>query len=247
MPFVESHGERVHYRVEGSGPLVVLLHGMLVDGSSWGASGFVEVLRHHYRVATVDSLGHGLSSRPVDLACYSQRRRADHLAAILDDLEVERAHVVGHSMGGWLAVGMAKHHPERLASLVVAGWNIVEGNRSLLPAGAAPFPFDRFLAWARSAAPALTAWITPADEPALQACWDALQELDGAEAAVLMCRAPTALWSGREDAYFNWMQAFAGRHDLPFLSTPGDHMGAILQHGPEAARHVGDFLAGTQN
>jgi pimeloyl-ACP methyl ester carboxylesterase len=245
MPFVENRGQRIHYEVEGSGPLVVLQHGLLVDVESWKAASFVSELSDRYTVASIDSLGHGLSDKPADPALYSQSQRAGDIVAVIDDLEVERAHLIGHSMGAWMGVGVAKHHPERLASLTIGGWNVVEGNRSLLPAGVSSLPFERFLAWSKMTSPELTAWVTPEVQPGLTACWDALQELDGAKAAVLGASAPLLMWSGRQDPYHAAMEAFAKAHAVPFLSTTGDHMGAVLTHGTESAKGIGAFLDGS--
>ena len=66
MPFAVHRGRRIHYTVEGEGPLVVLQHGLLMDGGAWKQAGFVGALRERYRVACVDSLGHGLSDKPSD-------------------------------------------------------------------------------------------------------------------------------------------------------------------------------------
>jgi pimeloyl-ACP methyl ester carboxylesterase len=243
MPFATHRGQRIHYTVEGSGPLVVLLHGLLVDSESWKEAGFVEVLADRYRVVCIDSLAHGLSDRPTDPSAYAQDQRAGDIVAVLDDLGCHRAHLVGHSMGGWLAVGMAKYHPHRIASLTIGAWELLRGTLAALPPGATePLPFGRMLSWARGYAPSLVAWITPEAEPGLGACWDALGDLAGAEAAVLDSAAPVLLWNGNEDAYHDPMRAFADAHGLAFLSTPGDHMGTLMVHGAESARGVRAFL-----
>jgi pimeloyl-ACP methyl ester carboxylesterase len=242
MPFVTHRGQRLHYAVEGSGPLIVLQHGAFLDGRSWAAAGFVDGLSDGYRVAYIDSLGHGLSDKPDDPTLYAQDQRAGDIVAVMDDLGAERAHVVGHSMGGWIGVGMAKYYPSRLASLTVGSWDIVSGVASALPQGMSFVPFERMLAGARAAAPALLAWVTPQVEPGLRACWDALRDLDGAGATVLALDAPVLLWNGREDPYHAPMQAFAAEHGLRFLSAPGDHLGAVLLHGVESARGVRAFV-----
>jgi pimeloyl-ACP methyl ester carboxylesterase len=239
VPFAIHRGQRIHYTVEGSGPLVVLQHGILLDGESWRRCGIAGVLARDYRVACVDSLGHGQSDKPADLALYRQEQRAGDIIAVLDDLGCERAHLVGHSMGGWLAVGVARYHAQRLASLVVAGWNPVSG----LPPGAkGPITFDGFMKFARATAPRLTEWLTPENEPGLRACFEALYDLDSAEQAVLGSAAPVMLWNGREDPAHDPMQAFAETHGLGYLSTAGDHLGMLFAHGIEGAQGVRAFL-----
>jgi len=239
MPFASHRGQQIHYTVAGSGPLVVLQHGLFMDADSWVQNGMVEALANGFRVACIDSLGHGLSDKPSDPELYSQAQRAGDIGAVIDDLGCDRAHLVGYSMGGWLSVGVAKHHPERLASLVIGGWNLVGG----MPRGpSGPVSFDLFLAYARRTAPALVGWVTPEFEPGVRACFEALGQLEGAPEAVLDAGVPVMLWAGRDDPYHDPMQVFAAPNGLPFLSTAGDHLGAETMAGAEAGQQIRAFL-----
>lgn len=243
MPFVSSDGYDIHYSVEGSGPLVLLQHGLLSDAESWKRWGFVDALKDKFCVAAVDSLGHGQSDKPSVTSRYSQAARSRDLVAVVDDLGYERAHCVGYSMGGWLGVGMAKHYRNRLSSLVIGGWDITDGvNRSSPPDVDRGAYFLGLLTTARQSASALVAWVTPEYEPGVCACWEALAELDGAEDAVMTAGVPLLLWSGREDPNHGPMQRFATDRDLPFLSTDGDHQTAIWRHGQVAAAEILGFL-----
>ena len=227
MPFANHRGQRIHYTVEGTGPLVVLQQGLLLDAARWKRTGIVEALTDKYRVACVDSLGHGLSDKPSDPALYGQAQRAGDITAVIDDLGCERAHVVGHSMGGWLAVGVAKYHRKRLSSLVVGGWDLLNG----LPKGKnGPLSFDTFMAFAKRTAPSLVEWVTPESEPGVRACFEALSQLDRARDAVLTVGVPVLLWNGRDDSYHDPMQAFAAATGLSYLSTAGDHLGMREGH-----------------
>lgn len=127
MPFVTSRGSRIHYSVEGSGPLVILLHGLLSNAESWKRWRVVDALADGYCVACVDLLGHGLSDKPSDESLYGLEARSRDVVAVMDDLGFERAHVLGYSMGGWLSVGVAKYHRDRLSSLIVGGWDVCLG------------------------------------------------------------------------------------------------------------------------
>jgi pimeloyl-ACP methyl ester carboxylesterase len=240
MPFAVHHGQRIHYTVEGTGDAVVVLqHGLLLDSASWRQGGVVEALTGRYRIACVDSLGHGLSDKPLDPRHYDQQERAAQTVAVLDAIGCERAHVVGHSMGGWLAVGLAKFHPRRLASLVVGGWNVLKG----LPEGRrGPLTFEDFMRFARRTAPALTQWITSDFEPGVRACFEALFQLQGASAALLSAGVPVLLWNGREDLAHDPMRAFAAAEGVSFLSVEGDHLGVIFRHGAESADGIRSFL-----
>ena len=246
MPFVTHRGQRIHYTVEGEGPLVVLQHGLFMDATSWKANGVVDALVGRHRVVCVDSLGHGLSDKPADPALYAQDQRAGDLAAVIDALGDEKggeakAAVFGYSMGAWMAVGLARRHPEKISRLVVGGWDLLNGVPKT-PNG--PLTFDLFWAFARATAPALVAWVTPEIEPAMRACFEALGQLDGAREAVLGGGFPVLLWDGDQDAYHAPMQAFAAAEGLPFLSSPGGHVPAIETPGAETIATLAAFLKG---
>lgn len=241
MPFVTHRGQRIHYTVEGSGPLVVLQHGLFMDAASWKANGIVDALKGRRRVVCVDSLGHGLSDKPADARLYDQDQRAGDLAAVIDALGEEKAAVLGYSMGAWMAVGLARRYPQKVSSLVVGGWDLVNGVPKT-PQG--PLTFDLFMAFARATAPALVAWVTPEIEPAMRACFETLGQLDGAREAVLGGGFPVLLWNGAQDPYHAPMQAFAAAEGLPFLSSPGGHVPAIETPGAETIAALAAFLDG---
>jgi pimeloyl-ACP methyl ester carboxylesterase len=229
MPFVSNRGQRIHYTVDGSGPPVVLLHGLLM-AEMWRQNGIVDALSDDFSVACVDSLGDGLSDKPSDPDLYGQQQRVSDVIAVIDELGYDRVHLVGYSMGSWLSVGLAKYHSQRLSSLVVGGWDLVNG----LPRGPrGPLSFDFFMKLAKRTAPALVEWVTPEFEPGVRACFEALSELQGARDAVLNADFPVMIWDGRNDLNHDPMQAFASANGLPFLSSPGDHIAAGLQPGAE--------------
>lgn len=240
MPFAHHRGQRIHYTVDGEGPLIVLQHGLLMNGECWKRGGIVDALRDRYRVACVDSLGHGGSDKPSEAALYHQTQRAGDIVAVLDDLDCERAHLVGHSMGAWLSVGVAKYHPERLSSLVLGGWDFVSG---LPPTSRGPITFDGFMKFAGRTAPELVEWVTPVCEPGVRACFEALGQLDGAREAVAAAGVPVLIWEGRNDPAHDQRKALAEAAGLAFLPTAGDHLGMLLVHGVEAAKAIRAFVA----
>ena len=100
---------------EGAGPVIVLLHGINSDASSWRT--VIDTIGPGYRVIAPDLLGFGASPKPVDLD-YTADQHAAVLAATLDDLGVTgRFVLVGYSMGGNVAIRYAATHPERLRRL----------------------------------------------------------------------------------------------------------------------------------
>ncbi len=112
-----SQGERpIGYEQRGSGSPVVLLHPFPFSRAIW--SGLTEVLATRHRVITVDARGFG-ESRLGDEG-YTVDDLADDLAALLAELGIARAAVLGMSMGGYTALAFAIRHPSRLAALVLA-------------------------------------------------------------------------------------------------------------------------------
>jgi pimeloyl-ACP methyl ester carboxylesterase len=109
---------RPYYEITGSGPLtLVLTHGLAASGDTW--RGIVERLAPRYRVLTWDLRGHGQSPSPE--GPYTIADLAGDLATVLDDAEIDRAVVVGHSAGGVIALQFALDHPRRVAGLVLVG------------------------------------------------------------------------------------------------------------------------------
>ena len=238
MEYATNRGFRIAFEVSGEGPAVLLQHGLLSGRASWRANGFVGALEPDFMVVTVDSLGHGDSDKPTDARAYRREARAEDLAAVLDALAVPRAHVVGYSMGGWMAAAFAARHSGRLLSLTLGGWDPVHGRT------APEIDFGMVVAGARARAPELTAWITPAVMPGLEACWDALSDVAGEEAALTACPAPVLLWAGREDPCHDALQALGAR--LPgatFRAVPGDHLGAMTTHAAASVAALRAFFA----
>lgn len=103
-----------YWRV-GRGAPVVLIHGVGLDATMWQAQ--VEALAEHYDVIAYDMLGHGESALPTEDATLDDY--ADQLLALLDELDLPAATVVGFSMGGLVARAFALRYPSRLNAMVV--------------------------------------------------------------------------------------------------------------------------------
>lgn len=121
MATVNNNGVTIYYEVLGAGPPVVLLHGFTASSAQWHYAGLAAELAKTYRVILVDLRGHGRSSKPHDQDLYSLDLRLSDINAVLDELSLDQAHLLGYSMGGWLAFGMAVSYPERVASLIIGG------------------------------------------------------------------------------------------------------------------------------
>ncbi len=123
--YFDSSGVRIHYAVEGEGTPVVLVHGLGVDlGLNWVRSGVFHELSKHYRVVALDLRGHGLSDKPHEADKYGTELVED-VVRLMDHLNIQKAHIVGYSMGGFIVLKMAAMHPERMLSVAPcgAGWS----------------------------------------------------------------------------------------------------------------------------
>lgn len=116
VAYVEMHGERRAYRQAGSGgEVVLLLHGMAGSSDTW--QDIIPLLALRYRVIAPDLLGHGLSDKP--RSDYSLGAFAASLRDLLDELDVPRVTLVGHSLGGGVAIQFLYQHPEYCRRLVL--------------------------------------------------------------------------------------------------------------------------------
>lgn len=114
--FFTSENESLYFESYGEGASVVLCHGLGGNHAIWYQQ--VPVLARHYRVVTWDQRGFARSSNHTGNAGPMAAVR--DVKALLDHLEIESAHLIGQSMGGWAVMGFALGHPERTRSLVLA-------------------------------------------------------------------------------------------------------------------------------
>jgi pimeloyl-ACP methyl ester carboxylesterase len=113
--FVTIHGYRRAYRMCGSGPALLLLHGIGDSSLSWVP--LMRPLAERYTVIAPDLLGHGASDKP--RADYSVAAYANGMRDLLDVLGFDSATVVGHSLGGGVAAQLTYQHPTRVDRLVL--------------------------------------------------------------------------------------------------------------------------------
>lgn len=109
----------VHFQVEveGEGPTLLLLHGFTGSRITWEP--YLASWTRHFQVVRLDLIGHGESEAPSDPARYRMNRAVADLTGILDRLQISRAHVLGYSMGGRLALSLAASAPARVKTLLL--------------------------------------------------------------------------------------------------------------------------------
>lgn len=120
MSYIINKSVKVHYQIEGTGPPLILLHGMFGSIESWYDNGYVDKLRSEYKLILIDQRGHGQSEKPHDSDEYSYMTFVEDVIAVLDDIGEDRAHIFGHSMGGWFTYGLALYYPKRIHSIIIS-------------------------------------------------------------------------------------------------------------------------------
>lgn len=118
MPHVESEGVKLYYEETGEGTPLVFLHEFAGDHRSWEAQ--VGAFARDYRCIVISNRGYPPSDAPEDASAYDQDIVNRDVIAVLDALGIDKAHVVGLSMGAYTALQLALGFPQRLRSAVVA-------------------------------------------------------------------------------------------------------------------------------
>jgi pimeloyl-ACP methyl ester carboxylesterase len=120
MPHAQAKdGSRLYYEDTGSGTPLIFIHEFAGDHRSWEPQ--VRFFARYFRCIAYDARGFLPSDVPEDGARYSQAHARDDVVAVLDHLKIDRAHVVGLSMGGFAALHVGIAYPKRARSLVIAG------------------------------------------------------------------------------------------------------------------------------
>src|SRR2546423_11591867 len=141
MPhLMTDDGIKLYYEDVGNGIPVIFVHEFAGDYRSYEAQ--VQYFSKHYRCVTFNARGYPPSDVPKDVAHYSQERARDDIRAVLDALDIDKAHIVGLSMGAFAALHFGFAYPARALSLVIAGCGY----------GAAPEARAQFAAEAEAAA-----------------------------------------------------------------------------------------------
>ena len=115
MPFAEANGIRIFYEIRGEGEPLVLIPGLSIDITLFER--IISELAKKYCVIAFDNRGAGRSDKP-DIP-YSVEMMVDDTAGLLSELKIERAHVIGISLGGRIAIALALKHTELVKSLTL--------------------------------------------------------------------------------------------------------------------------------
>jgi pimeloyl-ACP methyl ester carboxylesterase len=242
--FKSFDGEHIHFADQGTGEVVVLLHGFLVDAKrNWFAPGIAQaLLETRFRVVAPDLRGHGASASPSVLEAYTNDAVARDVIALTDHLGLERYALIGYSLGAIVAVRVTLRDP-RVSRLVLSGMGDCLADDT----------------WTRPRQLAAALWNQPTLEP-LDADAQFMLEyvrreglnafaLGAVQAGHVVTRAtqlerltlPTLVLSGRDDHVngdFVALKAMLPNSSLRLVD--GDHVSAITR--PEFAQGLIKFL-----
>lgn len=228
----EANRTQLHFEVAGTGDAVVFIHGLGSDLRVWDAQ--FPVFAQQYRALRYDIRGHGQSALPTN----EPYAHADDLKALLDYCGIWRAHLIGHSMGGEIAINFALAYPERVQRLVLIDsalggfqWSD-EYAASWLPiVAAASNGGEGFLELVLKHPILATAMATPAVAPRLTAIMSEYSAWHFVNADPVQQPEPPAVQ--RLDRLTVPTLIMVGEHDLPDFHA----VAAILQqHIPSATR-----------
>jgi len=119
--FFDAKGVTIHYLVEGSGEPVILIHGLYSSATiNWKAPGTMAALADRHQVIALDLPGHGRSDKPDREDAYGAQM-ADDVILLMDHLKIPKAHIVGYSLGGMVALKLIADHPDRVISGLLGG------------------------------------------------------------------------------------------------------------------------------
>ncbi len=233
MDVFSSDGVEIAFTVEGNGDPILLIHGFASNiQTNWGGTGWIRFLSDNgFRVIALDNRGHGASEKLYNPEAYTGPAMAEDARRLLDHLGVERADVMGYSMGARIAAFLALAHLERVRSAIFAGLgaNMIHGVGDPKPIEAALLAEDASdMADANARAFRVFADQTKSDRRALAACIMASRDrIPGAELAALQM--PVLVAVGTKDAVAGPAKPLVDA--IPAaeaLEIPGrDHMKAV--------------------
>jgi pimeloyl-ACP methyl ester carboxylesterase len=127
----DASGVKLHFLTEGKGEPVVLIHGLYSSAEiNWRLTGVMADLAQDHEVIALDLPGHGRSDKPENDDAYGLRL-VDDVLELLDHLQIKKAHIVGFSLGGMVAMKFLAQHPERAISGTIGGMGWVRAGSPL--------------------------------------------------------------------------------------------------------------------
>ena len=258
MPFIDVNGVCLRYRLEGKpgAPVIVFSNSLGTNLSMWEPQ--VSALRGDFRILRYDTRGHGLSA--VAPGPYTQEQLGGDILALMDAIEIPRAHFCGLSMGGQVGIWLGANAPQRFARLVLCDTAAYIGNPEIwnariaaIRAGGMPAIVSgtierwftpRFIAHSPEVVAPVRRMILDTPPQGYIACCEAIRDADFTEEASRV-NAPTLVISGTHDPATPPAQ---GRllasmiRGARYLEFDAAHLSNI-EAAPEFTAAVRDFLS----
>lgn len=234
----------------GSGTAVDPPAGFTGSLEGWHQNGYVAALKHDYQLILIDARGHGASDKPHDPKEYDMQLRATDVVAVLDDLNLSRAHYLGYSMGGRMGFGLAKYAPERCHSLLIGGMHPYRWGQDMLDQRAKDLKGGMAAyvavleAQNESLDSAYKAHLLTSDAEALIASTLEYRDWSGMAEVLPTMTMPCLLFVGQEDdLYPGAQECVQHMPNVTLASFPGlNHIECFLR-GDLVLPHVQQFLA----
>ena len=262
---ISANGIQTNYHDQGEGPPVLLIHGSGPGVTAWANWRLtIPALASRFRVVAPDMVGFGYTERPQGVQ-YTMENWVNHAVGFMDAMEIEKAHVVGNSFGGALALALAIRAPMRVGRLVLMGsagvsFPITEGldrvwgytpsletMRSMLDI----FAYDRTLVNDELARMRYEASIRPGFQEAFSQMFPAprqrsVDELASPEASIRALPHQTLIIHGREDKVIPLANSYRlfeliAKSQLHVFGQCGHW--TQIEHAARFNRLVGDFFA----
>jgi pimeloyl-ACP methyl ester carboxylesterase len=266
--FINIDGVRIHFRDEGEGPAIVLIHANFANLLGWEP--WVDALKDSYRVIRFDMTSHGLTG-PDPTGDYTQERTLELIEKFIDAMGLERLSIAGTSMGGTMAIHYTHRHPERIDKLILLSPGSLEGKeRKAGPRGEVPDAAYVLMYIMPRALPEFMLRSGFGDESKLsdelidrwydmwmregqrKAQLDRLRQYKAGDidAVIQELEVPTLLLWGEANTTANFEQAFEfqelleNTESLYMITYPGVGHMAVQEAGVETGRDVRAFLDG---
>jgi len=249
MPYVNNHGVRIRYEVEGNGPPLVLLQGLTGYLELWHQLGYVDSLKRDYKLILIDMRGHGGSDKPHDPEAYKLELLVTDVVAVMDDLNVSKAHFLGYSAGGRIGFGLAIYAPERFHSFIIGGafpyefsQDSVNGILQLLKMGIMAV-VDAFEKRGFETTPQMKSRLLANDTEALVAFMLSNMWRASLEDALPKMTMPCLFFVGEADPNFAGAKKCANlMRNAEFISIPGLGHLEVISQSQLALPHITKFL-----
>lgn len=257
MPTINISKDRIiFYQIHGDGEPIVLLHGFMGSSKRWYNLGYINELMESFKVISIDSLGHGNSSKPTDPKLYDNELRANDVISILDTLSINKAHFFGFSMGGEIAFAIGKYHQQRVLSLVIGSIHVLQRTEHFttyineqiewLKLGMENYIDKREEVLGTKLAHTIQTQLLENDKDALVANLMSARENKGMEDILSELSLPILLYVGEKDElYAGVKKCYQILPNASFISLPGLNHSESFEKRNLILPQIIDFLKGS--